>query len=395
MSDGDEHDGTPFKPVYDVLDDRLTHFDEDAAEALLTAVLANKLQGDPVWLILIGPPSAGKTLLLTPLEGIWDCRLLSNVTPNTFLSGAHSVAGGDPSLLNKLGDRPFVAVKDLSTILESHPYDRAELFSQLREIYDGHISKSFGTGITREWSGKLTLVMGMTGAIDQYDSLRSELGERFLRFRFNPPEDRHELAKQSASAAGHEDEIRGELHDAYVEALTAAADRLDDVTISDRSRSQLAALAVIAAQARTTVNRGLKPEPELPPRLMGQLLKFAQAQASLRGWDDMEDLSLLRRLTLDAVPEPRRGVLKDIGATICQKQEEDPSVKVGELNYMSTPTRYRIIDDLVRLDVLEKEDGEGAASEEGGRAADRYTFDDEFQEMLEKTGGFFSQNVGV
>jgi len=38
--------------------------------SLYAAVAANRLRGDPLWRLLIGPPSSDKTGLLNPLDGL-------------------------------------------------------------------------------------------------------------------------------------------------------------------------------------------------------------------------------------------------------------------------------------------------------------------------------------
>ncbi len=113
----------PVAVVHDVLKRRLPSLDPNVVEAMLAAILATqRLDGPPVWLEIIGPPSMGKTVIIEPLEGIRKAKLLSKLTPNTLLSGAYAVGGKDPSLLTRLGPRPFFLIKELGTLLEGNPY---------------------------------------------------------------------------------------------------------------------------------------------------------------------------------------------------------------------------------------------------------------------------------
>ena len=67
--------GTPETALADVLAtfQRWLYLpDTDAVLAALAAVAANRLSGDPVWLLLIGPPGGGKTEILASLTGLPD-----------------------------------------------------------------------------------------------------------------------------------------------------------------------------------------------------------------------------------------------------------------------------------------------------------------------------------
>jgi hypothetical protein len=70
-------------------------------EILLAAVVANRMDGDPLWLFLVNPPSGVKTELIRSLNGVEDVYPLSNLTPQTFASGFEAKKV-EPSLLLRL-----------------------------------------------------------------------------------------------------------------------------------------------------------------------------------------------------------------------------------------------------------------------------------------------------
>jgi len=53
----------------------------------LAVVVANRMDGDPVWLFLVAPPSGGKTEVINSLKDVPDVYPLSSLTPQTFASG--------------------------------------------------------------------------------------------------------------------------------------------------------------------------------------------------------------------------------------------------------------------------------------------------------------------
>ena len=77
----------------------------------------------------------------------------------------------------------MLIIKDFGTILTLYREARGEIFAQLRKVYDGQFSKSFGTGETILWNGKIGILAGVTPAIDKYMSVNAMLGERFLHYR--------------------------------------------------------------------------------------------------------------------------------------------------------------------------------------------------------------------
>ena len=76
------------------LDDLLAHYrqllhlpDPTAVLAALGTVAANRLPGDPVWTLLVGPPSSGKTEIIDSLRLVPKAVSVSTLTKAALLSG--------------------------------------------------------------------------------------------------------------------------------------------------------------------------------------------------------------------------------------------------------------------------------------------------------------------
>lgn len=304
----------PFAHVEVAFRRHLPGFDLQIPEAVLATRLAQEIEGDPVWLMLVGPASHGKGTTLDPLAEIENTFMLSSITPKTFISG--SSGNGDPSLLTRLGARPFIVVKELGTLLESDPKARQAIFAQLREVYDGKISSSFGNGVTREWNGKACVIVGFTNAIDAYSNFDGLLGERFLKIRFRSLEDPATLALKAMRSSGKETKRVSAVRKAYREALDAARKNLKAVKLSDATERRIAYLAAAISTIRTPVQHNpfkkdrieFTPRAESPARLGKALHAFAKAVAALRGQEDLTDLRLIYRVAFDSVAEPRRSI---------------------------------------------------------------------------------------
>ena len=162
----------------------LTLEDENVIDIAFATYVANRLGGDPLWVCVIGPPASGKTELIASMDGYASVTLLSSLTPDTFISGKETTSAKErnPSLLPHLNGK-LVIVKDLTTIIMKHRDAKSEIFSQLREIYDGRYVKAFGTGKREDWQGKFGILAGVTPVIDREFAINSLLGERFLYCR--------------------------------------------------------------------------------------------------------------------------------------------------------------------------------------------------------------------
>jgi hypothetical protein len=72
--------------------------DLEPIHVTLGAIMANRLDSDPLWLFLVAPPGSLKTEIIRALSGIDSVYPLSNLTAQTFASG-YQTKGEEPSLL--------------------------------------------------------------------------------------------------------------------------------------------------------------------------------------------------------------------------------------------------------------------------------------------------------
>ncbi len=109
--------------------------DRGLLRVLLASVVANKLQGDPVWLFIVAAPGGTKTELIRGLNKIEGVYPISDLTPQTFLSGERGKTG---SLLLRLPYGTLLTYKDFTTVISMHRDKQQAIISQLREIFDGY-----------------------------------------------------------------------------------------------------------------------------------------------------------------------------------------------------------------------------------------------------------------
>jgi hypothetical protein len=246
---------TPAKEVYDIFRKWLHIPDTTMLDVIFGTVIANRLSGDPLWLFIVAPPGATKTEPLMSLSGGSKIETISSLTPHVLISGANFGGGGDPSLIPTLNGKILI-IKDFTAILGLSVQERDEIFSILRDAYDGECSKPFGNGIFRKYKSKFGILAAVTPAIELFVEEHAQLGERFLRWRNYLPKGfaaRSVYVKKALSNASHEVELRAELNSIGKKVLLG--DYKDIPEIPEAVKERIVALAHWISMMRGTVNR--------------------------------------------------------------------------------------------------------------------------------------------
>lgn len=290
--------------------------------AALAAAATRSHTGEPCWLLLVAPPSSGKTEAVRVLDDVADARL-DEVTSAGLLGWSKGKTVRPSGVLTRVGEQGLVTFGDLSSLLAtSDRGGRDQVFGHLRRAYDGHVSRDVsppgkvaeGGSERLEWSGRLTVVACVTGAIDRYATHADQLGARWLYVRL--PE-RGTTAKRKASQLAR----RGGLADLRSRGRAAAGVVLAGVRLPDDLSDDLALTiedaALVTAWGRGSVPRngyGRRdiegvPVVEEPMRLVQQLGAIARGVLAL-GLPEGAASMIARRVALDSMPEARRAVLR-------------------------------------------------------------------------------------
>lgn len=335
--------------------------DAGALLVTLAAVAANGGPGDPVWLLLVGPPGGGKTELLAPLAGLRHFHSAATMSEAALLSGTpkREVAGGAKGgLLREIGEFGIIVCKDFGSVLSMHREARAGLLAALREIYDGAWTRHVGAdgGRALHWAGKVGVVGACTPSIDSHHAVMGAMGERFVLYRL-PPVDADAQARRALTHVGQERAMRRALSDAVAVALGAARmDRLAE-PVAEADTTRLVEVATLAVRCRSAVERDtysreieLIPEPEAPARLALVLLRLRNGLAAL-GVDDSEAWRLVAKAALDSMPKVRRVVVEELLAAADRRSTTSLAESIG----YPTTTARRALEDLAAHGVVVRE----------------------------------------
>lgn len=339
--------------------------------AVLGTVAANYLDGDPVWLGLIGPPSSAKTEILNSTSMLTDVVQAATLTPASLLSGTpkknfdKSAKGG---LLRQIGDFGIVVMKDFGSILSMRPDAKAETLAALREIYDGHWTRHLGTdgGKTLSWNGKIGLVFGATGVIDSHYSINSQMGDRFLLSRLQPVEGQFLRALDHRGAATKQ--MRTELAEA-VGGLFAGM-QAEPRSINDDETNQLNELLALIVRLRGPVERDRYsreienvPGQEGPARV-GLALERLLIGLDTLGVDQPVAFEVVKSVAMDSVPPLRRRAYEYLCSQKLTTGEFEPNDTATVAKALDLPsvTVRRGLEDLAAYQLAKREpQGQGRA----------------------------------
>lgn len=381
-----------FENLEKVINKWLLIKDKGLLRILLASVIANKLKADPVWLFIVAAPGGTKTELIRGLNKIDGIYPISDLTPQTFISGEKG--NKSASLLLRLPpEGTILTYKDFTTVLTMHRDKQQAIISQLREIFDGSYRKEFGTGETKDWQGKIGFIAGVTAAIDRHHEIYSVLGERFIQYRPLQP-DGVAVAKKAIENSGGEKIMREEIQNAFVDFITSVKIPKEPVLILDELKDRIAHLATFVVKARSGIIRDgystreieLIPDSELPTRLAKQLITLASA-LSFMGTDNPDkDYELIYKIGMDSLPIKRRKIIEIL---IGKSDYVETSEVAIEIDYPTNTTR-RALEDLSGLGlVLRKHEGQGIP--------DKWMLNDYTRELLGKAkpNGFKGEDFSV
>lgn len=299
----------------------------DPLYVVLGTVAANMLQGVPVWVMLVGVPSSGRTVMLEALAKVPKMHIIGAIkSPSALLSGvaqkdkSKTATGG---VLRQIGARGMMVMKDFTSMLSMPREPLAESIGALREVYDGRWSRPLGTegGRVLEWRGKIGFLGASTPALDRHYSVTGELGERWIYYRYAETDGYGETIK--ALGIENPEQMMEELR----ELVAGFMDSLDlswtgeegsgsaRRQLTDKEKNRLYAIASVTVAARSPVPRDSKThevvdiaQKEAPTRLssaLGQLYLGLEAI----GLGEDECWGILGRMALDSAPQIRAKVL--------------------------------------------------------------------------------------
>lgn len=297
-------------------------YDLDALDVVLATAAVERLDGDPLWTLLLSGSGNAKTETVSALTGA-GARITSTIASQGALLSATSrkeraedATGG---LLRTVEPRGLLVVKDVTSILSMNRDMRAEVLGALREVYDGRWSRNVGTdgGRTLEWSGRVAVVGAVTTVWDRAHDVIASMGDRFVIVRMDSATGRQAAGRQAIGNTGREKEMRDDL----AAAVGSVIDGMDPTPadVSEEETGALLAAADVVTLSRTGVDYDYRGDvidahaPEMPTRFAKQLAQVVRGATAV-GIDRSRALRLAIRVARDSMPPLRLAILDDVAA---------------------------------------------------------------------------------
>lgn len=376
-------DDTPIGAILKVFRRYLHLPDPQCLQTLMGAVAGNMIAGHPVFLMLVGGSSSGKTVLLESLldlEQVYEIDSPSG--EGAFLSGTKDKErskGASGGSLREVGLHGAFVMQDFTTILSRHPNLQEEILSVLRQCANGRWSRPVGTdgGKSIGWQGRLGFFGGCTRtAIEKRQSQVASMGERWVYFRMDEDE---AVARAKAQTAmrrprdGRDSDWKQVLRDTVVAVFDSlelgfrgpdeGPDRMPRA-LSDLEVEKVVRLGEVASRCRSVVERDpyshevvTPPEIENPGRISESLMQMLLGM-ELIGVEEEERWGVLRKLAEDSIPMLRRMIIEEVRTRSRVRSGTGPQgqVTVSDLvnrTKCGVQAVRRAVDDLQKLDVLD------------------------------------------
>lgn len=381
---------------------KVGHFDEHV-EVAIAAYLSKELaRKNPIWLLIVGPPSSNKTELVSLFRRVNDVVMIDALTSNPFVSGSRETKTEKAfDLLAQLHNSCYI-VKEYTSFFSQSEETVKKLLGDMTAIYDGTFTKHSPTRGTITYNASFSHIGCVTPeALRKRQQYMNIIGPRFLMLRYRAmPESDKDVALQNAWGEGFEENVV-EARQAVQEFITLLREnvRADArrPTVPHHIQAKINTLAKFTARTRGIVHTEKDTfkddegeevthtitadvQIEEPFRALSQFRTLCIGLAIIRGKQEVTqaEFTTLNRVALDSMPQNRADAL-----TVFRKQPSVTAKESAELLQRHPKTIRRHLEELVTLGVLQKEKDEaGADANSFAFAAWRYRPVDQFSSII-------------
>lgn len=270
------------KDIHKAFKETLHIEDEDRIDALLAVVLSQKLDTIPLWIIFVGGSGDAKSASSNAVIAS-QFYVLHKINSKSLVNGMKNKKKF-PDLAPKL-DKKILLIPDMAQILQLHPNEKAEVWGQLRDLYDGNAGRECGGTSTRYSNLRVTLIANSTPAIDSQILIHQGLGTRELIYRTKGNRQQDELMEKCLDNSMKIKRLTTELNAKVVPFMHNL--EFKDVELTHKVKDELKILSLFISRMRVTAEYDYSNElrnfvyPEEPTRVIQQLSIFYKCLKSL------------------------------------------------------------------------------------------------------------------
>jgi hypothetical protein len=298
-----------------------------------------------------------------------------------------SKGGDDVSLLKKIKNG-VITMKDFTTILAMNSEKQQAIMAQLREVFDGHMTKATGNGINLDWKGKINLIAGVTEAIHVESDKFNKMGTRNL-FYTMPEPDRKKTTRRSIMNKNTIKKKREELKDKFTEYINHIVEKSGDkeYDLPEKIVDNIIDVSDFVSMASTGVARNYRGEMQLalsanmPMRFATQsadlgTVFMAMNEGIMPEWGE----KIIYKTLFDSIPKQRKMVLE-----VLARYRESTTRGVGMALGYSTDTVGEWLADLDALGIVKRK-----SSDDKGKI--KWTLKEEYRLLFNKYYGIVTRD---
>jgi hypothetical protein len=334
-------------------------YDLQVADAVLAVAAANRIPGDPPWLMVISGSGNCKTESVNSVSDVPHAVAVSTIaSQGALLSATKKSKGATGGLLGRIGDQGILVIKDFTSIISGDRKARTEVLAGLREVHDGEWNRDVGVngGLKLTWKGRIVCIAACTTEWDTAYSVVASMGPRFVTIRSSSRIGRIAAGRRAIHNAGNEKTIREKINKAVTDLLIRAHLPSRHASLMQDEEDRILNASDIVTLARTGVVVDFQGkvvdahEPEMPTRYSKQLVLIFRGALAI-GLGRTPALNLALRCARDSIPPIRLRVLQDLA------DHEIEDCRVADIaKRLSKPwtTIQRTLDALYVLELLIK-----------------------------------------
>ena len=302
-------------------------------DLLLATCLSSNTPDKNIWLMFVGASGVGKSMMTNPINQVEIekediAHLVSDITTNTIVSGQ---GGKETDLAPKLDGR-IMYVPDMSTVVGKRAEDQREIFSQLRNLYDGKAKKETGShGENPEYEVDVTFIGNVTPAIFSKQLIHQDMGTRFLYYEINDFNKEKVFDKIWNGAEKSEEEKSKDIAKVIKSFLVESRKR-DVNDVEDSIKEEIETVADWTANMRASgefdrSNEELKSSvvPEEPTRILKQFKKVYENLIRLQeDYETKRALSIIRKIGASSIDPDKRRIFIELDSS-------DTGLEISEL----------------------------------------------------------------
>lgn len=338
-----------YEELMKVINKWYANFDQYLVKLILATVISNRFEGNPIWLLVRGAPSSGKTEFISALNALPFTVDASDLTPKALFSSDVLLEGKKKkkttAWISELNGKVLLFRDFTNTVNSKNINDRKEILSQLRGIYDGKFTRTVGRkGITIAWEGKIGMIGAATILYDDLTIIEGEqFGERLLAYKLRTSDD-YDIDFIDKHL-GQEERRKFEVQKAFLQYFhKIQVPHVDDILLKKSYKEKIKVLQNLMARGRAPVKRARNlliinvPEIERAPRIEKQLMMVAKALAVVEGRKEVnsDDFNIIARIALSNIPNMRWAIMR----FLYQQERIGIDHKELKLRYIASGLNY-------------------------------------------------------